>query len=229
MTQQEAALEVLIRMQNRVELRAIPSAVLLDLLDLVAVLVLKHAVARNMVPLPLYIVAHLVERLPVVHTRLLEQTNQVVWRESAVGAAVRLARSWQRFRRQLLTRVRRVALATPVGVASYIAVGVANVVAVLLVELLVGDELEAAPPEYETFFQVEADAFEEECVLQTSKMFEVRVLPQRAVKVLHTKGEMLTQGVDRGSSGRGETIKSAVIRVGRLGGCKARAQMRENG
>lgn len=152
---------------------------------------LEDAVTRDVIPLPLDIVPDLPQHLPVIDARLLEQRDQILRCESPVRAAVRLAGAGQWLGGELLAGVGRVAAAAAVGVAANVAVGVANVVAVLLVELLVGHELEAAPPEDQTFFEREADALQEEGVLQAAEVLEVRVLAEGTVQVLHAEGEVL--------------------------------------
>ena len=68
-------------------------------------------------------------------------------------------------RQDLLAREWRVAAPAPVSIATNIAIRVPHVVAILLVEGVVGDELEALAPEGEAFVEREADAFEKERVL----------------------------------------------------------------
>lgn len=185
MPQQETSLEVLIWMQNGIHLRGTPRAILLHLLNLALMLPLKHAIARDVIPLPLHILTHLLQDNSVIHTRLLQHRNQILRRERPVRAAVRLTGARQGLRGQLLARVRRIAAATAVGVAADIAVRVTHVVAVLLVELLVRHQLEAAPPEDQALLEREADALQEERVLQTAEVLEVGVLAKCAVQVLH--------------------------------------------
>ena len=78
---------------------------------------------------------------------------------------MRLARARRVLRQDLLAAVRGVAAAAAVRVAADVAVDVAYVVAVLLIEGVVGDELEGRAPEDQAVFQAQAEAFEEERVL----------------------------------------------------------------
>ena len=72
----------------------------------------------------------------------------------------------------------------------------AHVVFVLFVELVVGLFLEARAPENEAVFQAQADAFEEEGVLQPAVMLQVVIFAQVEVEVAHAEGEVLGEGVD---------------------------------
>lgn len=65
----------------------------------------------------------------------------------------------------LLTAERAVTAASPVGVTANLTIGVSGVVAVLLVEGIVGNLVEALSPEYETLLQIEPYTFQEKCVL----------------------------------------------------------------
>ncbi len=111
---------------------------------------------------------------------------------------MRLARPRRMFRQDLLARVGGVPPSAPVGVAADVAVGVADVVAVLLVEGVVGDEAEGGAPEAEALVEREADALEEEGVLQAAKVLEVGVGAQGEVEVVHAEGEVGGEGVDGG-------------------------------
>ncbi len=71
-----------------------------------------------------------------------------------------------------------------------------DVVFVFLGEGLVGDELERLAPEDQCFFEGEADAFEEEGVLQPTVVFEMTVFAQGGVQVPHAEGEVYGEGVD---------------------------------
>lgn len=143
---------------------------------------------------------------------------------------MRLAGTWQRLGQDLLARVRRVPSAAAVRVAADVAVRVADVVLVFLVEFVVGHELEGAPPEDDAFFQTEADAFEEERVLQTAVVLEVRVCAQRHVQVLHAEGEVLGECIDcAGVDGREAVDVGVGGGIGGFGGGKGLGEMGEDG
>ena len=72
----------------------------------------------------------------------------------------------------------------------------AYIVLVLFVEFIVGLFLEARAPENEAVFQAQADAFEEEGVLQAAEVLQVVVFAQGEVEVAHAEGEVLGEGVD---------------------------------
>ena len=74
----------------------------------------------------------------------------------------------------------------------------ADVVAVFLVELVIGVVFEALPPEEDAILQSQADAFQEEGVLQPAEMFQVVVFAQGEVQVAHAEREMRGEGVDAG-------------------------------
>ena len=57
----------------------------------------------------------------------------------------------------------------------------ADVVAVFLVELVIGVVFEALAPEEDAVFQGQADALEEERILQAAKVFEVGVFAEGEV------------------------------------------------
>ena len=89
-----------------------------------------------------------------------------------------LSRARWVFGKDLLATVRAISASPPIRVTSHIAVDVAYVVAMLLVEGVVCHLAEALAPEEKTLFEVETDTFEEEAVLKTSKMFEMRIPAQ---------------------------------------------------
>lgn len=108
-----------------------------------------------------------------------------------VRTPVGLARPRRMLGQNLLTAKRTVATASPVRVAADVAVCVPDVVPVLLVERVVRHLVEGAAPEGEALLQVQADALEEERVLQTAVVLEVSVATQRPVQVGHACGEVL--------------------------------------
>ena len=187
-------------MHDGVELRRGPAAVLPDPLQLVPVGPLEDAVAGDVEALAADVLAHAAQHAGVVDAGALQQRRQVVGGEVLVGAAVRLARARRVLGQDALAGEGAVALAAAVGVAADVAVGVPHVVAVLLVEgALVRLGGEGAPPEQEALVQAEAQALEEERVLQAPEVAEVRVGAQRAVEVRHAEGEVLRgEGVDGG-------------------------------
>lgn len=81
----------------------------------------------------------------------------------------------------LLAAEGTVTASTTVGVAAHVAVRVTHVVTVLLVEDVVRDFREGGAPEHQAFFQREADAFQEEGILQTPIVLEMGIAPEAAV------------------------------------------------
>ena len=76
-------------------------------------------------------------------------------------------------REDFLAGERGVASSTAVGVATDVAVSVTDVVSVILLKGIVGHITEALAPKNEAFIHGEADAFEEESILETSVMFQM--------------------------------------------------------
>jgi len=143
---------------------------------------------------------------------------------------VRLTSTRQGLGEEFLAGIRCVAAAATVCVAAHVAVGVADVVFVFFLEFLVGDELEAAAPEDEAFVEAEADAFEEEGVLQTPVVLEMRVVAQSVVQVAHAEGEVLGQCVDAVCGDGGETVDVGVGGgVGGVGRCEGLGEVGEDG
>ena len=141
---------------------------------------------------------------------------------------MRLARAGRMFGEDLLARVRGVAASAAVGVAADVAVGVADVVAVLLVEGVVGDEAEGGAPEAQAFVERQADAFEEEGVLQAAEVLEVGVGAKGEVEVVHAEGEVGGEGVD-GGSGDGPAGEGGVsVGEGGVGGEEGFGEVRED-
>lgn len=160
-------------MHNRIQLPRRPAALLLHLLQLRLVRPLKHPITRDMEPLPLHILLDPSEHIPITHPRRLQQARQVVDAEMAVRTSVRLARAGGMFRQYFLAREGCIPPPAARRVAAHVAVHVPDVVAVLLGELVVGVVLEAGAPEADAVVEGEADALEEEGVLQAAEVLEV--------------------------------------------------------
>jgi len=111
---------------------------------------------------------------------------------------VRLARPRRVLRQDLVAREGRVAAAAAVPVAADVAVGVPDVVPVLLVEDVVGDGAEAAAPVLQRVFEGEAQAFEEERVLQARVVLEVVGGREGVGEPRHAEREGGGEGGDRG-------------------------------
>lgn len=60
----------------------------------------------------------------------------------------------------------------------------------------ISDELEALPPEKNALLQIQANALQEERVLQPAEMLQVAVLPKFTVEILHAEGEVRAQRID---------------------------------
>ena len=173
MLEQPTTLKVRVGMNDSIEVCSAPRAVVLDLFDFALVAPLEDAVACDVVALLADVVAHRLEHVAVVDAHALQHRDEVVRCECAVWAAVRLTGAWEGLGEDLLARVGRVATASAVRVAAYVAVGVANVVAVFFLEFFVRHELEGAPPEDDTFVEAEADSLQEESVLQTTVVLKM--------------------------------------------------------
>ena len=139
--QQKAPLEVRIRMQNGIQLARRPEIIPLHDRELVLVLGLEYAVARNMEPRLAHVFSHGAEQRLVVSPstscphRSAQEGDEVVRGEGAIRAAVDLPGLGRgRFGQDLLAGVGGVASSAPVGVAADFAVGVFDVVDVFLVE-----------------------------------------------------------------------------------------------
>ena len=138
--EQEAPLEVGIRMQNSVELTGRPKIPVLDLFQFILVARLEDAVTRNVEPLLGHVLSDALEDLSVRDAGALQQRDEVLGRKGAVGAAVGLAARRGGFGQEFLARVGRVAFASAVCVAADVAVGVADVVRVFFFELFWQEE-----------------------------------------------------------------------------------------
>ena len=132
---------------------------------------IEYPIAGNMVSLLFYILFHSSQHVSVVDSCGLEQCGQIIDTEMPVGTSMTFATSGWMLGQDFLAGEGGVAAAAPCGVSADLAVCVSDVVAVFLVERVVGNEFESLAPENKTVFQRQADAFEEERVLQTSKMF----------------------------------------------------------
>ena len=114
----------------------------------------------------------------------------------AIRAPVALATTRRMLRQDLLARKGRIAASAPSSVAADIAIRVTDIVAVFFVEGVVGDEAEGVAPEDEAVVHGEAEAFEEEGVLQAAEVFQVAVFAEVEVQVAHAEGEVRGEGVD---------------------------------
>lgn len=190
-------------MDNRIQLPRRPAPLLLDPLQLPPMRPLKHPITRNMEPLPLHILPHPSQHIPITNPRRLQQARQISNAEMAVRAPMRLARAGGVFSQDLLARERRVAPPAARRVAAHVPVRVPDVVAVFLVEGVVGVGLEGGAPEMDAVVEGEAKAFEEEGVLQAAEVLEMRVLAQGEVQVAHAEGKVRGEGVDGGGGDGG--------------------------
>lgn len=165
-----------------------------------------------------FILLDSVQSGPVAYAHGLYQRREVLEVKVAVGAAVGLAWAGRVLGQDLLAAEWAVAAATAVRVASDVAVDVAHVVAVFLVESVVGDVAEALAPEDQALLEVQADALEEQSVLQAAVVFEVGIAAERAVQVGHAGREVLGEVVDVAGGDLGADGGSRVGAVGAVGG-----------
>jgi hypothetical protein len=98
--------------------------------------------------------------------------------------------------KDLLTTERAITTSSAIWIATHIAVYMADVVSVFLVERLVIDLAEAAPPEDQTLLEVESNALEEQGVLQSAEMLEMGIFSKGSVEMGHASWEMLWEVVD---------------------------------
>ena len=119
---------------------------------------------------------------------------------------MRLPRPRRMFRQYFLARKRTIPASPTIRIPAHITIHVADIIAIFLIKRIISDILKGPAPEDETFLEVEPDAFEEERVLETAEVFEVRVAAEGAVEVLHAEGEGGGEGVDvaGGDVGAGE-------------------------
>lgn len=129
----------------------------------------------------------------------------------------------------LLAAKGAVAASSPVRVAAHVAVRVTHIVSVVLVELVVGDFVERAAPEHEALLEIQADALEEQRVLQTSEVLEVSVPPEGAVQVGHARREVLGEIVNVGGGDLGAGRGRRVGRVRRVGGDEILGEVVQDG
>lgn len=198
-------------MHNRIELRRAPRPLVLDPRNLPLMHPLKHAITRDMEPLRRDVLLHAPQHLSIAHARRLQQSDEIVDAEMAVRTAMRLAGAGWTLRQDALAAEGRIAPAAAVGVAADVAVRVPHVVAVLLVEGVVRRVAEGGAPELKAVLQAEAEAFQEESVLQPAVVLEVRVAPEREVQVAHAEGEVGAEGIDGGGGGSAAVGKEAVV------------------
>jgi hypothetical protein len=175
-------------------------------------------VTSNMIPLRLRILLDSLQHRRVRHPRGPQQCGQILNRKVPVRAPMRLAGARRMLGQDLLAAKRTVTPAAAICIAAHVAVAVAHVVAVLLVEGVVADGTETGAPEDERLFQAQADALEEEGVLQAAKVLELAVAAEGAVDVAHAEREVLGEVVNvaRGDLGAvdGRAVAAGVARVG---------------
>lgn len=143
----------------------LPPPLILGPPDLLLMAPLEHAITRDVESRRGHIIPDAPEDVSIVDPGRLQQGRQVIDAEMPVGTTVALARTRLMLGEDLLAGEGRVAASAPVGVAADVAVGVPDVVPILLVEGVVGDQLEAGPPEQKAFFQVQPERFQEQRVL----------------------------------------------------------------
>lgn len=132
-------------------------------------------VAGHVELLPILVLLDSLHHTPIRYTHGLDQSVEVLEIEMTVRAAVRLPSAGRVLREDLLTAERAVTSSSAIRVPADISVGVADVVLVVFVELIIGYLVEAAAPEHEALLQVETQALQEQCVLQTTVVFEMSV------------------------------------------------------
>lgn len=160
-------------MHDCIKICRTPAPIILDLLDLLLVAPLEHPITRYVIPLLADIFPDRLEDIPLVDANSLQNRNEVVRCECAVRTAMCLAWPGERLCQQLLAGVGGISPASAVAVSPDITIRVTNVVSVFFGELVVCHELEAPSPEHYALFQTQADAFQEQCVLQSPKMLQM--------------------------------------------------------
>ena len=90
-----------------------------------------------------------------------------------------------------MTRVREVSTTTAIDNTAHITISVADVVLVSGVELVIRKPLERLTPKENALLEGETDAFQEERILESTKVFQVVVLSQVHMQTAHTEGEMV--------------------------------------
>lgn len=196
--QQITPLEVGVWMYNSVQLCSGPTAIFLNLLDFTLVRPFEHAVAGYVISLLFHVFLDPTQDIPIVDSRRLQQSREIVEAEVTIGASVTFTRTRWMFRQNLLARVRRVASAAPDGISPHITIYMAHIVSILLVESIIGDQLEGLSPEDKTILQRKPNTLEKEGVLQSTKMLQVTVLAESQMQVPHAQREVLGQSIDGG-------------------------------
>lgn len=135
-------------------------------------------VARHVEFLVFLIFFHTLQHSPVGNTGRLQQGGQILHVEMSVRAPVRFPRTRRMFSENLLAAVGTIPATPPVGVTSHVAIHVPYVVTVVFVELVVCLVLEGCPPEDKALLEIKTDTLEEETVLETAKVFEMRIAAQ---------------------------------------------------
>jgi hypothetical protein len=136
-----------------------------------------------------------------------------------------IARAGRMLHEDLLAAIRAVSTTTTVRVTADLAVHVPHIVLVFFVELVVRDLAERRSPEVQRLVDAEANALQEQRVLQAAIVFEVRVPPERAVEVGHAGGEVLGKVVDIAGCDVGAVRSEGAGEVGAVGGDEALAQV----
>ena len=126
----------------------------------------------------------------------------------AIWTAVRLPNTRIRVVEDLLARVGRISSASAIDITSHITIGVSDIVLVSGVELVVCEALEGLAPENNTLLEREPYSLQEQCVLKSTKMFQMVVLAQGHMQAPHAKREMLGKRVDSVRSNRSTVHKS---------------------
>ena len=131
---------------------------------------LKNTIARNVIPLFLYVFLDPSQYITIVDACLLQQRRQVVDAEVAVWASVTLSVARWMFGQDLLAREWGVTSAPAISVATDIAIHVANVVFIVFVKLIIRLELKGLAPKDEAVLHGKSNAFNEKGVLKTTKV-----------------------------------------------------------
>jgi len=121
----------------------------------------------------------------------LEERDEIVDGEVAIGATVSLARARGSVAEDLLARVRCITSTSTVGVTTNITVGMANIIFVPGVEFVVGKSPKSLTPEDNAVFKRETNTLQEKGILKTTKMFQMGVFAECHVQTSHTEREVL--------------------------------------
>lgn len=84
---------------------------------------------------------------------------------------MRLSRPRWMFCEDLLATERTISIAPPIAISPNIPIRMAHIISIFLVERVVCDLVKSLSPEDEAFFEIEPDALQEKCVLQTPVVF----------------------------------------------------------